>query len=104
MLPLIDGAGYKLFDTTMIPLTDGAGYKLFGTNMLPHLPLRRWGYFLEEQMIVSEGYFYHISDSFFTDVQDATLIILVLKGSTYSKERASYFFQNAKNARRHRSP
>jgi len=37
MMPLIDGAGYKLFDTTMIPLTDGAGYKLFGTNMLPHL-------------------------------------------------------------------
>ncbi len=37
MMPLIDGAGYKLFDATMIPLTDGAGYKLVGTKMMPHL-------------------------------------------------------------------
>ena len=25
-------------------------------------------------MVVSEGYFYHINDSFFTDVQDTTLM------------------------------
>lgn len=37
MLPLIDGAGYKLFDTKMLSLTDGARNKLFGTKMLPHL-------------------------------------------------------------------
>ena len=74
MMPLIDGAGYKLFDATMIPLTDGAGYKLVGTKMMPHLSLRRWGYFMEAPMIVSAGYFYHISDSYFTDVQDITLM------------------------------
>lgn len=37
MLPLIDGAGYKLFNTKMFLLTDGASHKLFGMNMLPHL-------------------------------------------------------------------
>ena len=37
MLPLIDGAGYKLFDTKMLSLTDGARNKLFGTKMMPHL-------------------------------------------------------------------
>lgn len=37
MLPLIDGAGYKLFDMKMLSLTDGARNKLFGTKMLPHL-------------------------------------------------------------------
>jgi len=37
MLPLIDGAGYKLFNTKMFSLTDGARNKLFGTKMLPHL-------------------------------------------------------------------
>ena len=37
MLPLIDGAGYKLFNTKMFSLTDGASNKLFGMKMLPHL-------------------------------------------------------------------
>ena len=37
MLPLIDGAGYKLFDAKMFSLTDGASNKLFGTKMKPHL-------------------------------------------------------------------
>ncbi len=34
MLPLIDGAEYKLFDTIMLSLTDGASNKLFGMKML----------------------------------------------------------------------
>ena len=60
MLPLIDGAGYKLFDSKMFSLTEGAGDKLFGTKMLPHLLLRRWGSFMEEYMLIAGGYFYHI--------------------------------------------
>ena len=74
MLPLIDGAGYKLFDSKMLSLTDGARNKLFGTKMLPHLPLRRWGSFMEEHMLIAEGYFYHISDSFFSEVQESTMM------------------------------
>ena len=74
MLPLIDGAGYKLFDTKMFSLTDGARNKLFGTKMLPHLPLRRWGLFMEAGMLISEGFFYHISDSFFSEVNEPTLM------------------------------
>ena len=33
MLPLIDGAEYKLFDTIILSLTDGASNKLFGMKM-----------------------------------------------------------------------
>ena len=33
MLPLIDGAEYKLFDTQMFSLTDGASNKLVGMKM-----------------------------------------------------------------------
>ncbi len=36
MLPLIDGAGYKLFDMKMLSLTDCARNKLFGMKMLSH--------------------------------------------------------------------
>jgi len=42
---------------------------------LPHLSLRRWGSFLKEtQMIISEGYFYHISDTYFSEVNKPTLM------------------------------
>ena len=67
MLPLIDGAGYKLFNTKMFSLTDGASNKLFGAKMLTPSSLRRWGHFIGAYvMIVSEGYFYHVKDEFFT--------------------------------------
>lgn len=33
MLPLADGAGYKLVGLKMLPLADGAGYKLVGMKM-----------------------------------------------------------------------
>ena len=49
MLPLIDGAGYKLFDTKMLSLTDGARNKLFGMKMLPHLHLGG-GAFLQRRL------------------------------------------------------
>lgn len=50
MLPLIDGAGYKLFDAKMLSLTDGASNKLFGTKMLPHL------YFEGEVFLLEAAY------------------------------------------------
>ena len=38
MLPLTDGAGYKLFGSKMLPLTDGAGYKIIRfENVAPSL-------------------------------------------------------------------
>lgn len=33
MLPLADGAGYKLLGAKMLPLADGAGYKLLGAKI-----------------------------------------------------------------------
>ena len=65
MLPLIDDAGYKLFDAKMLSLTDGARNKLFGKKMLPHLHYGGGAFFAEECMIISEGYFYHIKDRYF---------------------------------------
>ena len=46
MLPLIDGAGYKLFDSKMFSLTDGACKKIIRYENVPHLLLRRWGFLL----------------------------------------------------------
>ena len=45
MLPLIDGAGYKLFNTKMFSLTDGARNKLFGAKMLDPISLCGGGAF-----------------------------------------------------------
>ena len=73
MLPLTEGAGYKLFGAKMLPLTEGAGYKLFGAKMLPH-PFIEMGLFLRCKMLVNEGYFYHIRDEFFSLVQDRYLM------------------------------
>ena len=74
MLPLIDGAGYKLFDMKMLSLTDGAGYKLFGTKMLPHLRHEGEAFLRRYFMIISEGYFYHINDDYFAIAADNTLM------------------------------
>lgn len=45
MLPLIDGAEYKLFDAKMLSLTDGARNKLFGAKMLDPISLCGGGAF-----------------------------------------------------------
>lgn len=75
MLPLIDGAGYKLFDAKMFSLTDGARNKLFGTKMLAPSPFAEVGFFHGRHlMIISEGYFYHISDSYFELANEDTLM------------------------------
>ena len=74
MLPLIDGAGYKLFNTKMFSLTDGARNKLFGTKMLPHLLYGDGVILWERIMIVSEGSFYHVKDEFFTFANENTLM------------------------------
>ena len=74
MLPLIDGAGYKLFDAKMFSLTDGASNKLFGAKMLAPSSPRRWGFFMGDSMIISEGYFYHVSDRYFAEMDEPTLM------------------------------
>ena len=74
MLPLIDGAGYKLFDAKMLSLTDGARNKLFGANMLASPSSWRWGLFSEGRMVIKEGYFYHISNDYFRDANDPSLM------------------------------
>ena len=75
MLPLIDGAGYKLFDAEMLSLTDGARNKLFGAKMFcPALPVETGHFYLGGVMKITEGYFYHIKDSYFSDVDEATLM------------------------------
>ena len=75
MLPLIDGAGYKLFDAKMFSLTDGARKKLFGKKMLTPSPSAEVGFFHGRYlMIISEGYFYHISDSYFELANEGTLM------------------------------
>lgn len=74
MLPLIDGAGYKLFDTKMLSLTDGARNKLFGTKMLPHLLYGGEAFLTEVHMTIAEGYFYHIKNEYFSTVNENTLM------------------------------
>ena len=56
----------------MLPLTDGAGYKLFGTNIYPHL--RWWGFLVRRNMNIQSGFYYHIKDTFFEEVKDASLM------------------------------
>ncbi len=56
----------------MFPLTDGAGYKLFGANIYPHPPW--WGFLLRRNMNIQSGFFYHIKDAFFEEVQDNSLM------------------------------
>ena len=73
----------------MLPLTDGAGYKLFSvSNVLAYrwceLQIIRykhfvptllwWGLPLRSLMKIQSGFFYHIKDSFFEEVKDSTLM------------------------------
>lgn len=48
MLPLTDGVGINYSVRQMLPLTDGAEYKLFGTNIYPHHSW--WGFLLRRTM------------------------------------------------------
>ena len=34
----------------------------------------RWGFFVRLSMVIQEGYFYHIKDSFYQEVNDNTLM------------------------------
>ena len=56
----------------MFPLTDGAGYKLFGANIYPHHSW--WGFLLRRNMNIQSGFYYHIKDTFFAEVQDNALM------------------------------
>lgn len=56
----------------MLPLTDGAEYKLFGTNIYPHLLW--WGFLLRRTMKIQSGFYYHIKDAFFEEAQDNSLM------------------------------
>lgn len=56
----------------MFLLTDGAEYKLFGVNIYPHLLW--WGFLLRRNMNIQSGFYYHIKDTFFAEVQDSALM------------------------------
>ena len=67
---MVRGINYSV--RQMFPLTDGAGYKLFGANIYPHPPW--WGFLLRRNMNIQSGFFYHIKDAFFEEVQDNSLM------------------------------
>ncbi|MCM1050210.1 MAG: hypothetical protein NC433_17505, partial [Clostridiales bacterium] len=56
----------------MFPLTDGAEYKLFGVKIFPHLLW--WGFLSRRNMDIQSGFYYHIKDTFFNEVQDSALM------------------------------
>ena len=67
---MVRGINYSV--RQMFPLTDGAGYKLFGANIYPHPPW--WGFLLRRNTNIQSGFFYHIKDAFFEEVQDNSLM------------------------------
>jgi len=67
---MVRGINYSV--RQMFPLTDGAGYKLFGANIYPHPSW--WGFFLRRNMDIQFGFYYHIKDTFFEEVQDNSLM------------------------------
>lgn len=69
-LLMVRGINYSV--RQMFPLTDGAGYKLFGANIYPHHSW--WGFLLGRNMNIQSGFYYHIKDSFFAEVQDSALM------------------------------
>ena len=54
LVPLIDGAAHKLFDTKMLLLTDGVRNILSGTKMLPHLRLGGEAFYNNRIHVMSE--------------------------------------------------
>jgi len=63
----------------MLPLTDGAGYKLVGVKMIePHRASMRLFFYLKTSlrghMNVVEGCFYHVKDEFFDKFRDCGLM------------------------------
>lgn len=67
---MVRGISYSV--RQMFPLTDGAGYKLFGANIYPHPPW--WGFLLRRNMNIQSGFYYHIKNTFFEEVQDSSLM------------------------------
>lgn len=72
MLPLTDGAGYKLFSALNVFAYRWCDYKLFGMNILS--PPSWWGFLLRRFMKIQSGFYYHIKDTFFEEIQDSTLM------------------------------
>ena len=72
MLPLTDGAGYKLFSALNVFAYRWCDYKLFGVNILS--PPSWWGFLLRRFMKIQSGFYYHIKDTFFEEIQDSTLM------------------------------
>ncbi len=64
---MVRGINYSV--RQMFPLTDGAEYKLFGANIYPRPSW--WGFLLRRNMNIQSGFYYHIKDTFFEEVQDS---------------------------------
>lgn len=67
---MVRGINYSV--RQMFPLTDSAEYKLLGTNIYPHHLW--WGFLLRRYMNIQSGFYYHIKDVFFDEVQDDALM------------------------------
>lgn len=67
---MVRGINYSV--RQMFPLTDGAEYKLFGANIYPHPSW--WGFLLRRNMNIQSGFYYHIKNTFFEEVQDSSLM------------------------------
>lgn len=72
MLPLTDGAVYKLFSVLNVLAYRWCELQVIRYNIRPH-PLW-WGLPLRSLMKIQSGFLYHIKDAFFHDANDPTLM------------------------------
>ncbi|MCM1387253.1 MAG: hypothetical protein NC231_08005, partial [Bacillus sp. (in: Bacteria)] len=68
---MVRGISYSV--RQMFPLTDGAGYISYSVRTF--IPTIRGGdFYLRRNMNIQSGFFYHIKDTFFAEVQDSALM------------------------------